>query len=250
MADIVAAETSHEGAVTGGTHENQARSWQRFSQYLKSIGLGHDIFLDSFTRSQKNKIFGAFALALRDRRFSRASHDTLAVGTIRNSILDVCATFRENGRPNPTKDDNLQLSFLLHRQFRAYKNADLKEKQQKSIPACVIAEIAKLNPTKLQRAILQLTILAFFFAMRSCEYVKVPQHKKRRTDILRLRKLRLFKDGRLIGHNDPSLEHAKCLNVTFEMQKKDEKNKATTQMESGDILLCPVQAAAAIVCRI
>jgi hypothetical protein len=250
VADIVAAETSREGAVTGGTHENQARSWRRFSQYLESIGLGHDIFLDSFTRSQRNKILGAFALALREGRFSRASHDTLAVGTIRNSILDVCATFRENGRPNPTKDNDLQLSFLLHRQFRAYKNADPKEKQQKAIPACVIAEIAKLKLTELQRAISQLTILAFFFAMRSCEYFKVPQQKKRCTDILRLRNLCFFKDGRLIGHNDPSLEQANCLNVTFEMQKKDEKNEATTQMESGDISLCPVQAAAAIVRRI
>jgi len=34
------------------------------------------------------------------------------------------------------------------------------------------------------------------------------------------------------------------------MQKKDEKNKATTQMESGDISLCPVQAAAAIIRQI
>jgi hypothetical protein len=169
------------------------------------------------------------------------------VGTIRNSISDVCATFRENGRPNPTKEDDLQLSFLLHRQFRAYKNADPKEKQQKAIPACVIAEIAKLNLTELQRAISQLTILAFFFAMRSCEYVKVPQHEKRRTDILCLRNLCFFKDGRLIGHDDPSLNHADCLNITFEMQKKDEKNEATTQMESGNISLCPVQAAAAIV---
>ena len=86
--------------------------------------------------------------------------------------------------------------------------------------------------------------------MRSCEYVKVPQQEKQCTDILRLRNLRFFKDGRLIGHNNPSLEQANCLNVTFEMQKKDEKNEATTQMESGEISLCPVQAAAAIVRRI
>ncbi len=34
------------------------------------------------------------------------------------------------------------------------------------------------------------------------------------------------------------------------MQKKDEKNDTTTQMASGNISLCPVQAAAAIVRRI
>jgi hypothetical protein len=47
--------------------------------------------------------------------FLGPSHNTLAVGTIRNSISDVCATFRGNGQPNPTKDNDLQLSFLLHR---------------------------------------------------------------------------------------------------------------------------------------
>ena len=117
-------------------------------------------------------------MALREEWFSLAAHDTLASGTIQNTILDISATFRKNGQPNPTKDNDLQLSFILHRQFRAFKNANPKEKQQKAIPACVIAKIAKQKLTELQRAILQLTILAFFFAMHSCKYVKVWQQEK------------------------------------------------------------------------
>ncbi len=182
-------ETAHEGAVTGSTHENQAWSWQQFSKYLNSIGLGHDLYLESFTRSQRNKIIGAFAMALRQGRYSGKAYDTLASGTIRNTISDISSTFRENGRPNPTKDEDLQLSFILQQQCRAFKNADPKEKQQKAIPACVIAEIAKCKLTELQCATLQLTILAFFFAMCSCKYVKVTQQEKRRTEILRLQNL-------------------------------------------------------------
>jgi hypothetical protein len=128
VADLVAAETALEGAVTGSTHENHTRSWNRFTKYLDSIGLSHDVFLDSFTRSQRNKIFGAFVIAVRQGRFSTKAHDTLALGTVRNTILDISATFRENDRQNPTKDDDLQLSFILSRQFRAFKNADPKEK--------------------------------------------------------------------------------------------------------------------------
>ena len=171
----------------------------------------------------------------------------MASGTIRNTISDISSTFRENGRPNPTKDEDLQLSFILQQQCRAFKNADPKEKQQKAIPACVIAKIAKRKLTELQCATSQLTILAFFFAMRSCEYVKVTQQEKRRTEILRLRNLRFFNNGRLVPHDDPNLEYSNCLNITFEMQKKDEKNNTTTQMALGDITLCPVRAAAAIV---
>jgi hypothetical protein len=189
-------------------------------------------------------------MALRQGRFLGPSHDTLAVGTIQNTISDICATFRENSQPNPTKDDDLQLSFILHRQFRAFKNADPKEKQQKAVPACIIAEIAKRNLTESQRAIRQLTILAFFFAMHSCAYVKVQQHEKQRMEILPLRNLRFFKNGRLVKYNDLSLEYADCINVTFKMQKNDKKNDTTTQMASGNITLCPVCAAATIVCWI
>jgi hypothetical protein len=77
--------------------KNYARSWHRFTKYLRSIGISHDAFLDSFTQAQQNKIIGAFAMALREGQFSSAAHDKLASGTIRNSISDISATFRENG---------------------------------------------------------------------------------------------------------------------------------------------------------
>ena len=54
------------------------------------------------------------------------------------------------------------LASFLQRQFRALKNKDPKEKQQKAIPACLIAKIAKQKLTELQCAISQLIILAFF----------------------------------------------------------------------------------------
>jgi hypothetical protein len=92
--------------------------------------------------------------------------------------------------------------------------------------------------------------MAIFFAMQSCEYLKVTQAKKQRTGILCLRNLRFFKDGKLIEHNDPQLEFSDCISITFEMQKKDEKNDTVTQRASGDINMCPVRMAAAIVRRI
>jgi hypothetical protein len=153
MADLIAAETSREGAVMGSTNKNHAWSWCQFTKYPETVGIGQDVFLDSFTRSQRNKIIGAFAMALREEWFSLAAHDTLASGTIQNTISKISATFRENGLPNPTKDNNLQLSFILQHQFRAYKNADPNEHPRKAIPTCVIAKIAKQKLTKLQCAI-------------------------------------------------------------------------------------------------
>jgi hypothetical protein len=122
VVDHVAAETSREVAVTGGTHKNQARPWRCFSKYLDSIGIVHNVFLDSFARSQRNKIIRAVAIALWQGQFLGPDYDTLASGTIQNTISDISSTFWENSQPNPTKDNNLQLSFILQCQFRAFKN--------------------------------------------------------------------------------------------------------------------------------
>ena len=250
MADLIAAETAREGAVTGKTHEDQARAWRRWEAYCDSIGIIEDEFLDHFKKPQRIKLMGAFAMALRGGRFSGPAYDSLAEGTIRSTILYVAQTFRENDRPNPTKDEDGELGRLLSRQFRAFRNDDPNPKQQKAIPVCVLSEIALKRATETQKAISQLSIVAFFYAMRSCEYLKVPQAEKRRTDVLRLRNVRFFKKGRELDHNNPWLEYAECVSITFEWQKKDERMDTVTQMASGDVLLCPVRQMAAAIRRI
>ena len=249
MADLAAAEVAREGVVTGKTHEDQARAWRRWSQYLESIGTD-DHYLDNFTRPQRIKLMGAFAMALRGGRFSGPAYDTLAEGTIRSAISYVASTFRENDRPNPTKDDDGELGRLLSRLFRAFRNEDPNPVQQKALPICVVKEVAKLVSTESQRAIGQLAIGAFFFACRSCEYLKVPQAEKRRTDILCLRNIRFFRNGRELSHSDPLLEYADCVSITFEFQKKDERMDTVTQMASYDTILNPVRQWAALVKRI
>ena len=101
----------------------------------------------------------------------------------------------------------------------------------------VLKELANLGETETQRAISQLSIGAFFFAMRSCEYTKVPQAEKGRTDVIRLRCIRFFKDGRIVPHDNLDLAYADCVSITFEMQKKDEKMDTVTQIATGDRLL-------------
>jgi hypothetical protein len=250
MVDLSAAEAAREGAVTGKTHEDQARAWRRFREWCDSVGLIDDYYLENFSRGQRIRLIGAFAMAMRGGRFSGPAYDTLAEGTIRGAVSFVASSFRENDRPNPTKDEDGELGRLLSRQFRAFRNDDPNPVQQKAIPVCVFRELLKNKITESKRAIGQLGGSAFFFAKRSCEYLKVPQSEKRRTDILRMRNIRFFRSGRLLGHLDPQLEYADCVSKTFEWQKKDERMDTVTQMASGDRSLCPVRLDAALVRRI
>jgi hypothetical protein len=104
-----------------------------------------------------------------------------------------------------------QLSILLSRQYRAFINKDHPTKQQKALLCVMLKEMNKLKVTPIQIATVQLAIVSFFFAMRSCEYLKVPQAGQHRTDSLRLRNIRFFKDGVELGHKSPLLEYADCV---------------------------------------
>jgi hypothetical protein len=70
-------------------------------------------------------------------------HKCLAEGTVRGTISHVVQTFREKGRPNPIKDTDSKLSILLSLLFRAFRNNDPKQVQQKALTFVVLNELAK-----------------------------------------------------------------------------------------------------------
>ena len=86
MADLSAAEAARQDAVTRTTHKNQARVWRWWKIYANSIGITDDFYLDGLKSFGRIKLMGAFAMALREGRFSGPAHDSLVQGTIRNTI--------------------------------------------------------------------------------------------------------------------------------------------------------------------
>ena len=65
----------------------------------------------------------------------------------------------------------------------------------------------------------QLTIFAFFTAMRSCEYLLVKG--ERRTHAIRLQNIVFRKKNRIVPNDSPDIELADTVTVTFEYQKND-----------------------------
>eukprot|EP00957_Ditylum_brightwellii_P041142 3114583-Ditylum_brightwellii.AAC.1 len=131
-----------------------------------------DIFLDSISRGLKIKLMGAFVIALCEVRFSGKSYDFLDEDTVRGALSYMAQAIPRNDHPNPTNDKDGKLRRVLLHQFRVFKNKDPKPNQQKTLPIGVLRVVAKAKATKLQKAITQLLIGDFFFACRSCEYLK------------------------------------------------------------------------------
>ena len=142
---MLAAAATSEEAVTGKTQEDQDRALSRWEQYCESIGIGEeDFYLREFEKGDRIRLMGAFAMALRQGRFSSDAYETLAEGTIRGTISYVALSFRKNDRPNRTKDKGGELGRLLSRLFRALKKGDPNPVQQKALPIGVLREVAKL----------------------------------------------------------------------------------------------------------
>lgn len=102
-------------------------------------------------------------------------------------------------------------------------------------------------------AVTWLLILAFFFAMRSCEYLTTsyPEESKR-TKILRLKNITFKTQGRILPHSShlALLAAADLVIVTFEFQKNNLRDHSVHMFRTSDSLLCPVKAAAHIVVRV
>jgi hypothetical protein len=96
----------------------------------------------------------------------------------------------------------------------------------------------------------ELSIVAFFFAMRSCE-ISLTQSPGR-TRPIRLSGV-VFRDAahREIDHRSPDfLKKAERVTITFEDQKNGTKMDRRTHQRTSDPVLCPVKCAAALVTRI
>jgi hypothetical protein len=132
-----------------------------------------DDYLDNFSKIQRIKILGAFAQAIREGRFNFRKSTKFKSDSCRTSVNCVAQAFRLANRPDPRLDEDGKPSLILQRQYRGYKKLDPPAKQQVALTGSIIKELNKMAFTPLDRAMCQLFTGAFFFAMHSCEYLKV-----------------------------------------------------------------------------
>jgi hypothetical protein len=62
--DLLDAEMLRDEGITQNTKDKECRVWRRWTEYSKSIGFSHDIWLSILLPNQRVQIIGAFAAAL------------------------------------------------------------------------------------------------------------------------------------------------------------------------------------------
>ncbi len=90
--------------------------------------------------------------------------------------------------------------------------------RQAAVTASILRQFTKIAISSTDKEIHELFTGAIFFAMRSCEYLKVSGPRK--TKIIALHNIRLFIGNRQLTHSDPNLHLETTISITFEEQKK------------------------------
>jgi hypothetical protein len=101
--------------------------------------------------------------------------------------------------------------------------------------------------SELEHHTADLALGAFFFACRSCEYLKVKG--ARRTKTLRVVDIQFRRGRQVLAHDSPSLHLADTVTVTFQDQKNRAKAASRTAWKTSNPLACPVVAFASAVRR-
>ena len=98
----------------------------------------------------------------------------------------------------------------------------------------VFKEISKQRGSEFEKAVSELILGAFFFAMRSCEYVKT--YKPGRTKKLHIRNIKFTKIRRTICKTSKEIFKADYVSITYEFQKNADKFEVILQERSGKAL--------------
>jgi hypothetical protein len=116
----------------------------------------------------------------------------------------------------------------------------------------VLRRVRRINGNDREVAIGQLIVVAFFFAMRSCEYSSV--QGKRMTTIVGVDNIQFWADNEIVDADDTEgMRRADAESVTFRQQKNRDNGVVVTQHhtdKTGDAEMCPVRALTALVIRI
>ena len=149
---------------------------------------------------------------------------------------------------DPALDPDGKPSLFLTRQISGYIDADPSSRQQKALPVSVFKRLLGNTFTPDDEALGQLACGAFFFGMRSCEYLSVAGTRKTRR--LRVQDVRFFRNNtEFKNKRDPLVEFSDTVSITFVFQKNKQKNITVTQPRSGKELY-PVRVWTKIIQRI
>ncbi|KAI2490850.1 hypothetical protein MHU86_23703 [Fragilaria crotonensis] len=235
-------------ALADSTRAKRDSSWRCYERFLGRIdGVGRSLFSKDSDEKRKQKRspaspppFGTDGFAPDNLR--KLAMDPCPVPFVPPSTVWLRPSGLTNLRAQSTTppDDSTPSGFttetLRRRGPRTYPTAGAAVRGD--------SKGSILGKKETDIAIGQLVVVAFFFAMRSCEYSDVGS--RRTTSVIRVDDVRFRQKGQDLQTTDRGqLENADTVTITFRRQKNGDKGATVTQHRNdrqGQTDICPVRA--------
>jgi hypothetical protein len=178
----------------------------------------------------------------------------VVASTVQKAAGHMATAFRHNLQPSPFHlKGSTQLHPFAKALFQAFNNVDPAAKRHHTQAAEGMFRLAgaavALTHDSPAAIIAESSIVAFFFAMRSCERTTTSTPGETKTINLAGVMFR-NRNKQTVSHGSPDLADAEHVSLTFKDQKNNEKNDAQSQQRTDDPMLCPVRRTASLVSRI
>ena len=170
LADIAAADTACDGEVTRKTTQGPSYGIGSTKSCAIEFASSMEFFLMTSTSKPMHETHGSI-----HHGYARSKMFRTSLWQLLKHHLVCGITFRENDRPNPTKDEDSVLDRLLSRLLRASRNKKQgsSPRATKSSPHHCVERTCETSTstTKSRQDISQLSPANFFCGKRSCESI-------------------------------------------------------------------------------
>ena len=233
------------------TTESREKYWKNWMSYVAPLGV--DPYLQETHYEHRARALSGFAARVRTGAYGRGKQ--VSVGRVSSAISAIGTTISLATGTNPTKLDNTDhLIPRLSHMFTGWKKEDpptlKKLPVEADIPELLSQLGAQLSANELDKAIGDLTIIAFYYLLRVGEYtIKNARNNTKQTVQFRMRDVTFFKRdphgrlrqlGRLASDSDIALADSATLKL--DNQKNGWKGVCVHQESNGEPIHCPVRA--------
>ncbi len=168
----------------------------------------------------------------------------LSGSTIKKEVGSVAQAFRKDDRLDLQLKDHGKTSIFLQDLFTEMTSTDKAPRWQPLLSLPMFRLLAQDCHAHPKATTGHLFVGAFFFAMRSCEYLQLVNGETRKTKLLHVRDFEFL-------HNHAVLTFAQwhkatAVRITFCFTKTGLNDQSRTQEATDDDILCPIKAWVAV----
>ena len=249
--DFDSANEAFNAGRVASHSKNRRTHWNNWCEYVAPLGV--DPNLQRSGHAERVQLLAGFAARNRSGYYGRKR--TIKASTVASAITAIGQTIALEYAINPTKiEGSDKLLPRLQQILEGWAKADPPTQKQLPVEADVPEYIASLGrspvATELDRAIGDLTLIAFYYLLRIGEYTsKRTRNDTKQTVQFKFEDITFFKKNRS-GHLQCLPQHspvtliatADGATLKLDNQKNGWKGVCVFHETNGDPFLCPVRA--------